>query len=118
MYRVGAKQGLLKPWELAKYIIVITTFSRCEQEYGKEVELGNLGGSNKMFAHTQTKKRSSGSTQQKNSNKRKAESIGGSNHETAGSTTAHGSKKFHSSLLNMRWLRLVVDEGLGCAREV
>jgi len=63
------------PYELSKYLIVITTFSRCKAEYAREEAAGRVN--------------------RKRSRRQAVESDSRSN----------------SSLLQLRWLRMVVDEG-------
>lgn len=74
---------ILPPYELSKYMIVVTTFSRCEHEYRQEIL--RHAGKRKHF-----------------DKKEGGESVGGN----SGASTIQS-----SSLLRMRWLRIVVDEG-------
>lgn len=74
---------MLPPWELSKYMVVITTFSRCQRELRKEAACGRMNWS---------------------SSKRKR-----SNEE--GGNISNASESQSSPLLRTRWLRLVVDEG-------
>jgi hypothetical protein len=67
-------------WSLSQYLIVITTFSRCEAQYQREVAAGHLPGLSK---------------------KRSREDAVRANHSGGGM----------SPFLQLRWLRLVVDEG-------
>lgn len=90
------KVRLLPPWDLAKYMIVVTTFSRCEEEFRKEVGVGNLDGS--VVKKRRRTNPESGST--RSSTRHNIHPDDDANHQI-----------FHSSLLNMRWLRVVVDEG-------
>ena len=74
---------ILPPYELSKYLIVVTTFSRCEHEYHQEAL--RQAGKRKHF-----------------DKKEGGESFDG-NSVTSTSQS--------SSLLRMRWLRVIVDEG-------
>jgi len=64
-------------YELSKYLIVITTFSRCKVEYQREVASGRI-------SHSRKRPRSQ---------------------------AVESDSKSNSSLLQLRWLRMVVDEG-------
>jgi len=76
-------------WELSKYMIVVTTFSRCDQEYRTEVSAGRMTRTS-GFAGRGSRKRKS------------IDGAGGE--ETVINNNC-------SSFLQMRWLRIVVDEG-------
>ena len=105
------RQPLPDTWELAKYMIVVTTFSRCDQEYWKEVELGNMSSSSGSDGTAANKKRShpSSSTTTNNNDSARTRSRRGQGRNN--DAISDGKQKKDSRFLNMRWLRLVIDEG-------
>jgi hypothetical protein len=90
---------LLKPWQLAKYQIVVTTFSRCELEYRREVVCGRMG----QVVHRSGKRKRLDQEEEDG-----AELVGNNN----------PSHRAPSSLLQMRWLRICIDEGHELGQEI
>lgn len=87
------------PWYLSKYLIVVTTFSRCGKAYRDEVKAGRM----EKVSNATTKSTGRGQKQRNNKRKRNDNSTVVQHHGLSLSPT--------SPLLQMRWLRLVVDEG-------
>lgn len=87
--RMKFNQQVPSAWELSQYVIVVTSFSRCETEYNRLVDSGHLVEETGSLADRSSRKRS-----------------------RAGAPTAvQGSDSSLALLLQIRWLRLVVDEG-------
>ncbi|KAG7355411.1 SNF2 family helicase [Nitzschia inconspicua] len=97
-----------QPWELSQYHIVITCFSRCEAEYNRLVDSGHLTepddeSQNTGFANSNRKsQRLQRSKWQSSARKRL---------RPGAATAVQGSDSALTSLVRIRWLRLVVDEG-------
>ena len=77
----------------AHYLVVLVPFSRCEREFKRESDLGRFARASKSKTRPAKRQRRSA--------------------RTAPTTveTPTSSKQAYSSILKIRWLRLIVDEG-------
>jgi SNF2-related domain len=96
------------PWDLSQYHIVISCFSRCEAEYNRLVDSGHLAEHDE---ERQEDKVSNGRKRSRHASSKKKRTSSRKRLRPGAPTAVQGSDSALTSLVSVRWLRLIVDEG-------